>query len=90
VPGNSVADPDPVPVLSLHAGSGMGPDPGSVSVMKNSDHISESLKTIFWVKILKFFDADPDLGSRIFMTLDPGWKKSGSGIPDPQQCLVHT
>jgi hypothetical protein len=23
------------------------------------DHISESLETIFWVKILKFFDADP-------------------------------
>ncbi len=30
------------------------------------DHISESLETIFWVKILKFLDADanayPDLG----------------------------
>jgi hypothetical protein len=26
--------------------------------MNNPDHISESLKTIFWVKILKFFDAD--------------------------------
>jgi hypothetical protein len=48
------------------------------------DHISESLETIFWVKILKFFDADvdPDPGSenpRIFLTwirdrknLDPG------------------
>jgi hypothetical protein len=24
---------------------------------------SESLETIFWVKILKFFDADLDLGS---------------------------
>jgi hypothetical protein len=29
--------------------------------MSNPDHISESLETIFWVKILKFFDADPDL-----------------------------
>jgi hypothetical protein len=28
------------------------------------------LKNKFWVKILKFFDADP--GSGIFMTLDPG------------------
>jgi hypothetical protein len=37
--------------------------------------ISESLETIFWVNILKFFDADP------------GWKKFGSGIniPDPQR-----
>ncbi len=34
------------------------------------NHISESLETIFWVKILKFFDADPDTG--IFLTLDPG------------------
>jgi hypothetical protein len=27
--------------------------------MNNPDNISESLETIFWVKILKFFDADP-------------------------------
>jgi hypothetical protein len=30
---------------------------------KNPDHISERLETTFWVKILKFFDADPDPGS---------------------------
>jgi hypothetical protein len=36
--------------------------------MNNPDHISESLETEFWIKILKFFDADP------------GWKKFGSGI----------
>jgi hypothetical protein len=38
--------------------------------LNNPDHISESLETIFWVKILKFFDADPE------------WKKSdpGSGM----------
>jgi hypothetical protein len=49
---------------------------GSVSGMNNPDHISESLETIFWVKIIKFFDADPK------------WKKIGSGIniPDPQYC----
>jgi hypothetical protein len=35
--------------------------------MTNQDHISESLETIFWVKILKFFDADP------------GWKILGPG-----------
>jgi hypothetical protein len=33
---------------------------GSGSGMKNPDQISESSETIFWVKILKFFDADPD------------------------------
>ncbi len=36
--------------------------------MNNPDRISASLERIFWVKILKFFDADP------------GWKKFGSGI----------
>jgi hypothetical protein len=34
----------------------------------NPHHISESLETIYWVKIIKFFDADP------------GWKKCGSGM----------
>jgi hypothetical protein len=29
--------------------------------------ISNTEKQIFWVKILKFFDADPE----IFLTLDP-------------------
>jgi hypothetical protein len=51
------------------------------------DHIFESLETILWVKILKFFDADTDSGSGIFLTLDPGWEIFGSGlnIPDPEQ-----
>jgi hypothetical protein len=41
------------------------------------------------VKILKFFDADADPGSGIFLTVDPGWKKFGSGINilDPQHWL---
>ncbi len=39
--------------------------------MNNTDHISESFE---------FFDANP--GSRIFLTLDPGLKKFGSGIRD--------
>jgi hypothetical protein len=34
-------------------------DPGFGSGMNISDHIFECLETIFWVKILKFFDADP-------------------------------
>jgi hypothetical protein len=55
----------------------MGKKSGSGSGMKNSDHIFESLETIFWVKILKLFDADQ------------GWKKFGSGIniPDPEHCI---
>jgi hypothetical protein len=42
---------------------------------------SESLETIVWFKntILKFFDADPDSGSGIFLTLDPGLKNSNPG-----------
>jgi hypothetical protein len=30
--------------------------------MNNLDHISECLETIFWVKIVKFLDADPGSG----------------------------
>jgi|688.fasta_scaffold2136974_1 hypothetical protein len=38
--------------------------------MNSPDHISESLETNFWVKILTIFDADSD----------PGWEKFGSGM----------
>jgi hypothetical protein len=48
----------------------MGKKSRSGSGMINPDHISESLKNIFWVKILKLFDVDP--GS--------GMEKFGSGI----------
>jgi hypothetical protein len=48
----------------------MGKKSGSGSGMNNPDHISESLDTIFWVKILKFFSADQ------------GWKKFGSGMEE--------
>jgi hypothetical protein len=64
----------------------MGRNSASGSGMNNPDHIFLSLETIFWVKILKFFDADP--GWRQFGSglRDPVWKKVGSGIniPDPQ------
>jgi hypothetical protein len=58
----------------------------SGSGMNSPDHNSESSETIFWVIILKFFDADP--GWKKNQILDPGWKKFGSGIniPDPQHC----
>ncbi len=48
------------------------PDPDPGSEIGIPDHITESLKTIFGLKILKFFNADPDPGSGIFLTLDPG------------------
>jgi hypothetical protein len=38
--------------------------------MNNPDHFSESLETIFWVKILKFVDADP--GSKDGKNSNPG------------------
>jgi hypothetical protein len=50
--------------------------------MKNLDHISESLEKNFWVKILKFFDADPGSGMEKIRIRDLGWKKFGSGIRD--------
>jgi hypothetical protein len=58
------------------------PDPRSGSGINIPDPISESLEIIFCVKIHNFFDADPDPGSGIFLTVDPGWKNSdpGSGI----------
>jgi hypothetical protein len=59
-------------------------DPDPASGMNIPDHISESLETIFGLKIIR-------CGSGIFFTLDPGWKNSdpGSGIniPDPQHWL---
>jgi hypothetical protein len=45
----------------------MGKKSVSGSGMSNPDHISEGIETVFWVKMLKFFDADP------------GWKISNPG-----------
>jgi hypothetical protein len=82
----SAVDQDPGSRAFLTLGSGIGKKSRSGSGMNILDHISESLETILWVKILKFLDADADPG--IFLTLDPGWKNSNPGseihIPDPQ------
>jgi hypothetical protein len=40
----------------------VGKKSGSGSGMNNPDHISESLETVFWVKIFIFFDAGPGSG----------------------------
>ncbi len=64
----SVADPDSGSVAFLTPGSGIKKKSGSGSRMINADHISESLETIFWDKIFKFFYA--------YL----GWKYFGSGM----------
>jgi hypothetical protein len=46
------------------------------------DHISQSLETILWVKILKFFEADPDPGFGNLYDPGSGIAKFGSGIRD--------
>jgi hypothetical protein len=56
---SSVADTDPGSGAFLTPGSGMDNKSGSGSRINHPDHIAKSLKTIFWVNILKFFDADP-------------------------------
>jgi hypothetical protein len=48
----------------------------SGSEMNIPYHISESLETIFWVKLLKFLDADSGSGNLFDSGIrDPGWKK---------------
>jgi hypothetical protein len=72
----------------------MGKKSVSGSGMNNPDHISESLETIFGVKIHKFFDADPGSGIKKFGSAIHIEKKSdpGSGIntPDPQHCATYS
>ncbi len=65
--------------LPLDPGWKKNSDPESV--MNKSDHFSESFKTFFGLKILKFFDADPDLLTRDpdLLTPDPGWKNLDPG-----------
>jgi hypothetical protein len=65
-------------------GKNQDPDPESVPGMNNPDHISESLETIFLIKILKCFDAYPGSGIGKIRNRDPVWKtsESGSGIRD--------
>jgi hypothetical protein len=65
----SVADPGSGVLRPLNPVSGMG---GKIRIRdEEPGSFSESLETIFCITILKFFDADPDPGSGIFLTLDP-------------------
>jgi hypothetical protein len=47
----------------METNSGSGIEQKTGSRMNIPDHISESLETIFVLKILKLFDADPGYGS---------------------------
>jgi hypothetical protein len=63
----------------------MGKDLDPGSGMNIPDHISESLETIFRIKILKFFDADVDPEPGSGYLFDPGsgiFFDPGSGIRD--------
>ncbi len=48
--------------------------------MNNPDYISKSLETIFWVKIIKLFVADPGFGMEKFRS---GMRDRKSRIRDP-------
>jgi hypothetical protein len=61
-------------------GFGMGKNSRPGSGMNIPDHISESLKILLELKILKFFDADPDPGSGNFLILDPVWKQRSASV----------
>jgi hypothetical protein len=71
---------DPVPFCPLDQRSGT--QNGQKIRIRIRDEQPRSyfreLRTIFWVKMLKFFNAEP------------GWKKFGSciNIPDPQHCFL--
>ncbi len=46
--------------------------------MNNLEHISDSLQTILWIKILKLFYVDPGSEMEKIRIRDQGWKKFGS------------
>jgi hypothetical protein len=57
--------------------------------MNNPDHISKSLETIFWFKILKYFNADPGSGCGIRIrdgkNSDRGREKVRFWIQNPEK-----
>jgi hypothetical protein len=76
----------------------MGKKSGYGSGMNNPDHISENLETIFWVKVIKFFDADPESGMEKFGSGITDGKNSDPGSatlpkdttdPEPEPWYVH-
>ncbi len=65
--------PDPGSGAFFTPGSGMGKQKSrSGSGINILDHISEISETIFWVKMLKFYDADADPDPGFGNLFDPG------------------
>jgi hypothetical protein len=67
---NSVADPDPGSGAFLISESGIR-DGKKIRIHDHPRLFSECYKIVVRV-VLKLFDADPDTGSAIFLTLYPG------------------
>ncbi len=77
---NSVADPDPGSGAFFTPGSGMG----KILIRIRGEYLrsfSRSSETVFWVKNTEFFDADPDPGPGIVLTL------VRDSIPDTQHWM---
>ncbi len=87
----SVTDSESGAFLSLwplDLGSGMGTNSRFGSGMNIPDHIFDSSETIFWVKILKFFDADPDPGSGNLFYPRSGMKKNRIRDKHPRSVIL--
>ncbi len=78
----SVADPGSGVFLTPGSGMGKKSRSGTGIQYEHPGTYIRELRNNFGRKILKFFDADPDSGSGIFLTLVPGsgMEKFGSGI----------
>ncbi len=72
-----ILDPGSMPFRPLDLGSGMGKKIRIRIRDEQPGSYFRELRNNFWVKTLKFFEADPDQGSRIRNLFDPG-----SGIQD--------
>jgi hypothetical protein len=64
----SVANPD------RGSGAFLNPESGMVNTKSRSRSGIRDEHSGSYFRELKFFDADPNPGSGIFLTLDPGWK----------------
>ncbi len=84
----SVAGPDPVPFWPLDRGR---KNAGTGSGMNIPDHFSESLDTVFWVKIILILWCWSGSGIRNLSDSGSGMEKFGSGIniPDPQHSTLE-
>jgi hypothetical protein len=67
-------------------GKKQDPDPGLTTRII----FPRAYKPILWVKILKFFDADPGSGMEKIRIRDPGWKTFGSGFPGSATLTYRT